>query len=318
MDEGLCQLIPLQRLYNLNVQNSHRSLNYTWIYYTVDVLITVLCQDSVEYVLTKGDSSVDANETRTFVVSGQMYQVLFIYDVIPGLYKMSFNCSINRCAVIYSEWKNYETDLVKNDEHKYKLRNANETSNTTNANDLSFSANFTDDFINISTLANTDWTALTETHGLNTTSTDMTTLPLGNASVDAKDTTAQTESPVHNESAMELEGYKDKYVNTHVTPRKGDVNERFRVVVDIVQSKDGQVNILPSSKDSETPKYLYTDEYSGYMGVSDNKSFTAIFSSLGAALLAVIILILGFLLKEVFSRRQQRRNTRIRPFVSYY
>ena len=90
-----------------------------------------------------------------------------------------------------------------------------------------------------------------------------------------------------------------------------DINEGFKIAVDIVQSD------LQSGNGN--PRYVVkSDMFFTMQSDLDSKNSMAVIISLSAALAAVLLVILVFFLTEVFSRRKYIRNTRIRPSRSFY
>ncbi|KAL4225016.1 hypothetical protein ACF0H5_015711 [Mactra antiquata] len=302
-DESCRQIAMPTLTSDFIMSNESLSTSSTWIYYSCDSIITVLCQEQVNFELEQNNTSAKIPNAVQFLNSGQLYTALVLYDLVPGLYKLSMNCSKCIYSVIYTHRYIHETNYIDTDNCK-----------TTKSNKDSLSANKTHhepfDHIDDVISETRDNNVSPDPPITNTVAFDVE--KQSTTSDNAKETiTSDRQTPNHDTNT-------DEQIIIKHRPASSDVNGRFKVVVDILNSKEGHINLVPSSKDTDTHKYDYSDDFSGYMGVSENKSFTAIFASLGAALLAVIILILGFLLNEIFSRRQQRRNTRIRPFVSYY
>ena len=94
-------------------------------------------------------------------------------------------------------------------------------------------------------------------------------------------------------------------------------NKRFKVVLDMT-SKGSNANTR-MRYDEKNPSYTHQGSAQGTQEqVEDGKSLVAVVVSLSAALFAVIAIILVFFFIEYFSRRNQIRKTRIRPFLSDY
>lgn len=99
------------------------------------------------------------------------------------------------------------------------------------------------------------------------------------------------------------------------------VNDRFNMVVDIVQTNANTQNLMAYDLKEglkNGPTYVVNVDTVDYSESNGGKSLFAVILSLIGALLAVAVFILGFVLSDFLSRRNQLRNTRIRPFVSYY
>ena len=100
------------------------------------------------------------------------------------------------------------------------------------------------------------------------------------------------------------------------------VNDRFSMVVDIVQANDDTRQLMSNNlqeRNKNEPTYIVNVDSSANVEEDDSgKSLFAVILSLIGALLAVAVFILGFVLNDYLSRRNRCRNTRIRPFVSYY
>ncbi|XP_052802721.1 uncharacterized protein LOC128232951 [Mya arenaria] len=96
------------------------------------------------------------------------------------------------------------------------------------------------------------------------------------------------------------------------------MNHDFTMVLDILHSDDGQQFRLDQPADSpgniDTGYRILPSQ--GQLG--EDGGVMAVVASLLAALAAVALLILAFAVGDALSHRRHGRNTRIRPFISFY
>lgn len=301
---------------------------YQWIYATNDTLLTVVCHRSLSVTLNSINADVQFKEQRNITINNQIYQVT-IFRLLYGLYRLFVNGSLDMCDIVYrhvsttkTEHAHINSKLTKNNSKVLdKLLNS---SNSISPSPINLTHNSA---VNV-------FSSVISAHKRNKltpTTHVVAKIQQGKDIATENGGTSTTNPEIIQILKQELDTATEKYKVPFITESDRNANQeykdvsngRFKAVVDIVRSKAENVNALSSQnthkKRRNDPIYIYkvnTDD--NYTEESDGKNLLAVMASLITALMAVGALILVFLLKEFFSRQQQLRNTRIRPFVSYY
>lgn len=324
-------IVPIKgvKLIASSFHKENHTSEYQWIYVINDTILAVVCHRSLSMTLNSINGDVQFNEQRNVTVNNQLYQITY-FRPRYGLYRLFVNGSLDMCDIVYRQANTVKTG---NDATKNRIL----TKNSSKLLDklLNSSNSISQSPINIINNSSVNvFNSVTSDYMQNKITPNVPTVAM---SQQGKDTSSEnggistTNSGIMPILKQELDTAIDNYKVPFITENNRNVkqvykdvsNDRFKAVVDIVQSKDGNVNVLLAKnthpKRRNDPIYIYklnTDD--NYTVESDGKNLLAVMASLITALLAVGAIILLFLLKEFFSRQQQLRNTRIRPFVSYY
>jgi hypothetical protein len=308
---------------------------YRWIYMSTDSYLFILIPSDTDFKVTSLNGNISSVSEVNFNIRNTSLKLISLVHSSVGLFKISSNSTVDTCLVHYLSKKE---DTYSNDNFSQNTTNepgttisstlsnkrtgmiANIESFTSNMSSTNLPNNYSVDkaeqtmppfsMIEQTTMVKSA-SFLPLEDNIDVTSLEISTAPgTGNSHTSYQDTqVTQTAS-----------GLPERDRQDNVITNKNESSKTFKAVVDIFHSKEGRKDILiDNSKTQEDPKYTYKYNVNNNIGqVGDGKNPVAIIASLLSAILAVGAIILIFLLKDFFSRRQHIRKTRIRPFISYY
>ncbi|XP_060564695.1 uncharacterized protein LOC132723902 [Ruditapes philippinarum] len=318
--------------HSLNIykkQASHR-----WIYLSNDANLFILFPNDTDVNVASINGSIcTINEVR-FNISNIFLKLISLTRSQNGLYTISSKNTVDTYFLYYLSNKistnSFDNRQNQTNEIETSIHSvlSNKGSDLITNNDSSASNGYSTTLPKNQTADNSEQTMphfskvdettidnsasfLPAVDNFKTTSSDISTAP------DTENTKLSDENKQLTQAASGIPGSNGK---DNVITVQSDINETFKAVVDIFHSKEGRKDILiDNSKTKEAPNYTYRFNVNNNIGqVGDGKNPVAIIVSLLSAILAVGAIILIFLLKDFFSRRQHIRKTRIRPFISYY
>ncbi|XP_045177272.2 uncharacterized protein LOC123537537 [Mercenaria mercenaria] len=318
-----------------NTNDSNRkgtkSDEYQWVYITDDTKILIFCPLYIWISLYTSNGTIESTEEIHFNISSIYIKITTFTNFSYGLYKISFNDTMNKCDIFYT--------------YKYSSR-GNSTTNLYDINyttipfssfskvsekSLTVSENFVTsdttsrkaedemgDNLSVKLVVSTDKNTTADDNRKWNKSASLLSHDDIAAPADEKSTKSTVSHKITKQNNEVIDTTNKK--SNKVTVDVNNGNRRFKAVVDILHSNEGRRDkLISSSAKQNNPTYTYTfDINENFVQEGDGKSPVAIIASLVAAILAVGAIILIFLLKEFILRRQQIRKTRIRPFISYY
>lgn len=317
--EDTCNdILPLQTELN-NLQNTSTfamssSTVYEWIYVSTESSLITICTRHLNITLQKRSSDVIVTSTASLLdIDNRTTRYIYTFENISAdLYKLSGDKKLSYCNYFLRKFDRYFHKSAGPSSQSgpgstERMLTLSRDINTT------FEISASPVYIN-STIENVD-IKLDGVDGLSKKQVyNETNAEHSNSSFHIPQSISSTTN--RNTETKPMQQVKS------TTKHHNALNDRFNMVVDIVQTQDGSRAVLPSNLDQENqnvPTYIVNGDISRNLNSdSGGKSLFAVILSLIGALLAVAIFILGFVLNDFLSRRKQIRKTRIRPFVSYY